>query len=382
MLPFRYALRNLLRDRSRLLQTVAGSAAVVFLVMAAAALNGGMAGALAASGSPANVILLGAGSEESIQRSEIPERAPGIAAAAIPGIAEILGARAVSPEIHYMTLLAAPGLEPAQGFFRGVAPAALLAHPQVRLLDGRFPRPGELLAGRLAAKALGLPDEVLATGARVRVDGADFTVSGTFAAPGTVMESEVWAVLGDIRALAQRETLSCVVLRMTGADGFDDADLFAKQRLDLELSAIRESDYYGRLAAFYRPVRAMTWITAALVAAGAVFGGLNTLYAAFAPRLREAATLQALGFGRAALALSFVQESLLACLLGTLAGALAALLLLDGIHVPFSIGAFALRVDPGVIALGLGAGVALGLVGALPPAWRCLRPPLPAALRG
>ena len=132
------------------------------------------------------------------------------------------------------------------------------------------------------------------------------------------MESEVWAPIGDIRVLAQRDTISCVVLRMERPADYAEADLFAKQRLDLELRALRESDYYGRLSAFFRPLRVMTWMTAVLVAAGAVFGGLNTLYAAFASRIREMATLQAIGFGRGALLLSLVQESTLACLLGAL----------------------------------------------------------------
>ena len=79
---------------------------------------------------------------------------------------------------------------------------------------------------------------------------------------------------------------------------FVNADLFARQRLDLELVAMRESDYYGKLAQFYAPIRGMTWLTAILIAAGAAFGGMNMLYAAFATRIREIATLQAVGYSR------------------------------------------------------------------------------------
>lgn len=381
MLPFSYALRNLFRDKPRLLQTVGGSALVVLLVMAAAALTGGMKRVLAASGSPHNVILLGAGSEESVQRSEVAERAAGIAEAAVAGVEQVLGARAVTPEIHYMTFIEAEGGGRGQALFRGVSPQALLVHPELWLIDGSFPRPGQFMAGRLAWRRLGFREADLRTGARVSVDGQSLVVSGVFAAPGTVMESELWAPIGDIRMLAQRETVSCVVLRMERPEDFEEADLFTKQRLDLELAAIRESDYYGRLSAFFRPLRVMTWLTAALVAAGAVFGGLNTLYAAFAARIRELATLQAVGFGRRALLLSLIQESTLACLTGALVASLAALLLLDGLTVPFSIGTFTLAVTPGVALAGLATGLALGVLGALPPAWRCLRPPLPVALR-
>lgn len=381
MLPFTYALRNLFRDKSRLLQTVGGSALVVLLVMAAGALNHGMTRALAASGHPLNTILLGAGSEESMQRSEIPERAAGIAEAAVQGVARPLGVPAVSTEIQYMTYLTIRDGRRAAGVFRGVTPQALLVHGEVRLLEGRFPQSGELLVGRLAWRRFHLAPDDLKPGEVVRLDGAEMTISGVFAAPGSVLEAEIWAPLSDIRMLAQRDTVSCVTLRMETPEDFAEADLFSKQRLDLELVALRESDYYANLARFFAPLRWMTWITAGLVAAGALFGGLNTLYAAFAPRIRELATLQAIGFSRRSILLSLVQESLLACLAGTLLAAALAVLLLEGITVPFSIGAFTVSITPRIAVSGIVTGVLLGVVGALAPALRCLRPPLPSALR-
>jgi putative ABC transport system permease protein len=125
----------------------------------------------------------------------------------------------------------------------------------------------------------------------------------------------------------------------------------------------------------------MTWLTAGLVAAGAVFGGFNMLYAAFAARIRELATLQAVGFRRRAILLSLVQESMLATLLGTLLASFLAVTFLEGINVPFSIGTFRLLLPTHVLALGLGVGIVLGAIGALPPAARCLGAPLPVALR-
>jgi len=381
MLPITYALRNLFRDKSRLALTIGGSALVVLLVMAAAALNNGMKQVLSASGSPHNAILLGTGSEESIQRSEIAERAAGIAESAIQGVAQPLGTAAISTEIHYMTWLELEDGRRGQALLRGVTPGVLLVHPEIRIHDGGFPQTGEVMLGRLAWRKLGIGGRDLRTGSRVVIDGLRMTVSGIFSAPGTVMESEVWANLGDIRMIAQRETVSCVVLRMENPDDFSEADLFSKQRLDLELTALRESDYYAALGRFFRPLRVITWITAALVAAGALFGGLNTLYAAFASRIRELATLQAIGFTRGAILLSLVQESLLACLTGTLLASILALMLLDGRTVPFSIGTFTITITPGIAAGGIITGILLGITGALPPAIRCLRPALPIALR-
>ncbi|MBB5349979.1 ABC-type lipoprotein release transport system permease subunit [Haloferula luteola] len=381
MLPFSYATRNLFRSKTRLLQTIGGSTLVVLLVMAAVAINQGMNHVLSASGSPRNVILVGSGSEESVQRSEVPERAAGIAAASVPGVSEALGVRAVSGEIHYMNYLDFPGHVRTQALIRGVTPEALRVHPEVRLTEGHFPRAGEVMIGRLAWRKLDVPEDSLPIGSRLQLSDQELTVAGKFAAPGTVLESEVWATLGDIRVLAQRDTLSCVVLRLDDPADFPEADLFAKQRLDLELTAMRESDYYGRLSRFFGPLRAMIWITAGLIGAGAVLGGVNTLYAAFASRVREMATLQAIGFSRGTLLLSLIQESLLACLTGTLIASGIAMVFLDGRTVPFSIGAFTVEIDPGVALTGVVTGILLGLLGAIPPAIRCLKPALPTALR-
>jgi putative ABC transport system permease protein len=381
MLPLSYAVRNLFRSKSRLLQTIGGSAMVVLLVMASVAINNGMKRVLSASGSDRNVILVGAGSEESIQRSEVAERAAGIAEAAVAGITETLGSRAVSSEIHYMNYLDLPDGRKRQAMLRGITLQALRVHPEVRLIEGNFPTAGELMVGRLAWRKLGIDENDLKVGAILTLEDQPLKISGIFAAPGTVLESEIWATLGDLRVLAKRETLSCVVLRLDDPADYAEADLFAKQRLDLELSALRESDYYDRLSAFFKPLRAMTWITAGLIAAGAIFGGINTLYAAFASRVRELATLQSIGFGRGALLWSLIQESTLACLTGALIASVIAVFLLDGRTIPFSIGAFTLEVGPGVAITGILTGLLLGLLGALPPAIRCLKPPLPTALR-
>jgi ABC-type lipoprotein release transport system permease subunit len=381
MLPFTYAVRNLFRSKSRLLQTVGGSAVVVLLVMASVSINHGMKRVLSASGSERNIILIGAGSEESIQRSEVAERTAGIAETGIAGIAETLGVRAVSSEIHYMNFLSLPDGRRSQGMLRGVTPQALRVHPEVRLVEGTFPAAGQVMVGRLAWRKLGFSEHDLRVGGAIMLDGQELKISGVFAAPGTVLESEIWASLGDLRVLAKRETLSCVVVRLDDPADYPEADLFAKQRLDLELSALRESDYYARLSSFFKPLRAMTWITAGLIAAGAIFGGINTLYAAFASRVREMATLQAIGFGRGPLLISLIQESTLACLTGALLASVFAVALLDGMTVPFSIGAFTMEIGPDVAIAGIITGLSLGLLGALPPAIRCLKPALPTALR-
>ena len=381
MLPFSYAVRNLLRDPWKLFQKVIGAALVVYLIFAAASFNRGMEQVLRASGSPENIILLGAGSEESVERSEVPVQAEEQITAGVRGIERRLGTPAVSGEVHYMGNVYVAGNIKAQGLLRGVTPSAFEVHREIRLLEGRYPEPGEVMVGSLAWHTLGVAKESLAIGQSLTFEGQELRIAGIFEAPGTVMESEIWLDRNDLMTLVLRDSLSCVVIRHAGKNGFAAADLFSKQRLDLELVAIRESDYYGKLARFYQPIRAMTWLTAGMVAAGAVFGGLNLLYAAFSSRIRELATLQAVGFSRGAILLSLVQESLLATLLGTLVASFLATQTLEGFNVPFSIGTFRLTLTFSTVLLALGSGILLGSLGALPPALRCLRAPLPVALR-
>ena len=380
MLPFTYAVRNLLRDPARLLQTVGGSALVVLLLIAAVAFNNGMDSVLTSSGSPKNVMLVSKGSEESIERSEVPLASESAVATSVRGLSESLGQVAVSGEIVYQAPLKTPSGHEAQAYYRGVLPPSLLVRPEVQLLSGHFPGPGEVIVGRLTHRALGVPPSELALGTLLHFEGQDFRIAGTFAAPGTVLESEVWLDRNDLATLTQRDSLSTVLVRIDSAEA-EDLEVFALQRNDLELAAIREDRYYEKLAQFYGPIKVMTWLTAGLVAAGAIFGGLNTLYAAFASRIREMATLQAIGYNRKALLVSLLQESLLATLAGTLIAFLIAYFLIEGRVVSLSVGTFSLALTPAVILVGLAAGTLLGTVGTLPPAFRTLAPSLPKALR-
>ncbi len=383
MLPFSYALRNLFRDPSRLAQTVGGSGLVVLLLIAAVALNQGMDSVLSASGSSRNIIFVGKGSEESIERSEVGVEAESAAATSIAGIEVKMGVTAVSGEIIYQAPITTSGGSEEQALLRGVLVNSLLIHSSVSLLEGHFPGPGEVMVGSLTHRKLGVEAEEMALEKVIKFGDEELKIVGIFTAPGTVLESEIWFDRNDLATLTQRDSLSSITIRLAdgNADSMSDAELFAFQRNDLELSAIREDKYYEKLNVFYQPIKIMTWVTAALVAAGAVFGGLNTLYSAFAARIREMATLQSIGYTRVVLLISLVQESLLATMTGTLMAFIVSYFLLDGLTVPFSIGTFTLTISPSVLIVGLITGFLLGTIGILPPAIRCLLPSLPKSLR-
>lgn len=384
LLPFEYAARNLGRSPLRLFISVVGSVLVVVLAIASFAFVRGMDRSLIGSGSTNNVILLGAGSEESIERSEISTSVASQAQGSIPGLKSTAGQAYVSPEVHAALGVATKkNSEPiGQAVFRGVTDAAYSVHPQVRLIEGRAPRSGadELLAGQLTSARLGLDQARLAIGQTLFVDDRPFTIVGRFAAPNTVMNAELWIPLTTIQTLTRREGISCVVLTMDEAE-FADVDLFVKSRIDLELAAIMETEYYDQLSAFYQPVKMMVWITALLIGAGGLLGGLNTMYAAFASRIREVGTLQSLGYPRRAIVFNFLQESMLAAAAGAVIGSLLCLLILDGISIRFSMGAFGLIIDAPTIGFGIAAGLLLGFIGSIPPALRCLRLPIAEALK-
>lgn len=353
---------------------------MVLLLIAAVALNQGMDSVLASSGSPKNVILVGKGSEESIERSEVGIDAESAAETSISNIESQLGVSAISGEIVYQAPIRTESGQEEPSLLRGVLEKALLVHTSVRLLEGNFPGPGQVMVGHLAHRKLGVEEEELEIGKKLYFGDTPITISGRFEAPGTVQESEIWFDRNDLASLTQRDSLSAIIVRLEEPD-IAEAELFTFQRNDLELSAIREDQYYEKLSIFYKPIKMMTWVTAALVGAGAIFGGLNTLYAAFAARIKEMGTLQSIGYTRTALFISLIQESLLATLTGTLVAFILAYFLLDGQTVPFSIGTFTLSLTPTVIMSGLVTGILLGSIGTLPPALRCLLPSLPKALR-
>jgi len=118
-----------------------------------------------------------------------------------------------------------------------------------------------------------------------------------------------------------------------------------------------------------------------MVAGAGVFAGLNTMYGAVVGRVRELATLQTLGFVRRAIVLSLVQEATVLAAAGSLAAALLAVAFLNGLAVRFTMGAFVLRIDSTALLLGCGAGLLLGLIGAIPPAIRAMRMPVSEGLK-
>jgi ABC-type antimicrobial peptide transport system permease subunit len=279
-----------------------------------------------------------------------------------------------SRELYLGTRMLTPGDDTTSlGLVRGVTPHVLLVRRQVQIIEGRWPGPGEVLVGRLAATKLGRSAASLALGQTITFEGRSWRVAGRFASQGSALEAEVWCPLDDLQLALRRQDLSIIALTLAPGAEYADVDEFCKERLNLELQATPETAYYAALQRHYRPVRLLAWLVVFLVAGAGVFAGLNTMYGAVVGRVRELATLQTLGYVRRAIALSLIQEATLLAATGSLLAAVLALLLVNGLAVRFTMGAFVLRIDSLALLIGCGTGLLLGVIGAVPPAIRAMR---------
>ena len=381
MIPLTYTLRNIFRRPVQSIQLIGGSGFVVLLIMTAMAMNESMKETLSNSGSEQNIIFLGAGSEESIERSEVSPGLEEIISSNLKGINHIMKQPAISPEVHYNGIVKLRTGHESQALIRGIKHQAFWVHHQVRLLQGRYPQSGEIIIGNLAHQKLGVSAETLPLGEELEFNGESFKIVGIFDAKGTVMEAEIWMPLYDLMTLTQRETLSCVVFSSKDKDAYDQAEVFAQTRLDLEIIALKESEYYEKLSSFYAPIRWMAWISAILISVGAFMGGLNTIYANFSSRVREFGTLQAIGFSRKAIFLSIVEEAMSTGAIAAITALMIGLIFIQGLSFPFAIGVFTFDFNNSVILTGVGSGILLAICGVIPPSWKCLRPHLTQTLR-
>ena len=381
LLPWEYGVRNLLRRPSRSALTLGALAVVILLVFVVIGFIRGLEKSLAVSGDPDVVLVYSLGADMNIENSAVAARTPGLLTASVQGVQQRFGLPHVSPELYLGTRVVAGKQQGALGLVRGVTTTAALVRRQVRIVEGKWPGPDEILAGRLAAAKLGVDPLQLAIGQQVQFEGRTWRVSGQFTAGGSAFESELWCRLPDLQQALKRQDLSVVALLFQPGANPAEVELFCKQRVDLELQAVGETDYYASLQKHYKPVRMLAWLVVFLVAAAGVFAGLNMMYGAVAGRIREIATLQAVGYRRRAVLVSLVQEGALLAAAASLLAGLVALLWLNGMAVRVTMGAFALRVDSVALLVGCGTGLLLGIVGAIPPAIKALRLPVAESLK-
>ncbi len=382
LLPWEYAIRNLFRRPLRTVLTFAGLTTVILLVFVVVGFIRGLEKSLAVSGDPQVALIISLGMGENLEYSSIVMSTSDVVAASVEGIQERYGQKYVSPELFLGTEMKVVGSEqPAKGLVRGVTPSALLVRRKVELNEGQWPRAGEVIVGHLAATKLAAEADALAIGKTLEFEGREWRISGTFSAAGAAFESEVWCRLDDLQQAMKRQDLSLVAVTLAPGTDFSNLELFCMERLDLELQALQEVEYYASLQRDYGPVRMLAWLVVLLVSGAGIFAGLNTMYGSVVGRIRELASLQTIGFVRRAILASLVQEGVILAAAASLLATAAALAFINQAAVRFTMGAFSLQIDEVAVLIGCGVGLLLGVLGAIPPAIRALRMPIVDGLK-
>lgn len=366
-MPIRYNLRNVARRRLTSAMTAGGVCIACLVVIVAAAMILGADRTMGTAGSERNVVVLsrGARSESS---STLPAEAvallrahPGVSAASI----EVVASGRVG--------------EYSMGL-RGVAASAFDVHDSVRVVRGRPPAAGEVLLGKAAAARLG----GLGPGAAVRVFDREWTVSGVFEAGGTAFESQIWFELGELMHALKREHATSAVVRARAAAA-RLADALGADPV-LQVKALPEAAYYTEQNTLSEGMKEFAWILGVVIGFAAVLAAMNNMYASMGERRREVATLRALGFAPGSISASFLFEGALLGLCGALAACVLSLplgqvsmSLIDPTR--WSSVTFQFHLTPLLFVAVAGMGIALGIIGALAPAWSVVRAPIVETLK-
>jgi ABC-type lipoprotein release transport system permease subunit len=275
--------------------------------------------------------------------------------------------------------------KPANVVIRGTGPGSLTLRPQVRLREGRMPRPAsaEVMAGASIARRFtgGGMGETLHFGMR------DWTVVGVFDAGTTGFNSEIWGDADQLMQAFRRPVYSSVLFRLRDSPEFEGF----RERIEgdprLTLEAKRETRYYlDQSEAMARFLRILGVTLTIIFSLGAVIGAMITMYAAVASRTVEIGTLRALGFEKGSILLAFILESLFLGFLGGLAGLFAAsfmqLITISTMNwATFSELAFSFTMSWEIIWKSLLFSLVMGLVGGVLPAFRAARMNIVDALR-
>ena len=383
-IPLKYNVRSLLVRRVSTAMTGGGIALVVAVFVIVMALVAGLNSAISDTGDPDNVIVLrkGATTEtySAIQLDQFD------AMKFLPEIRREPGGEVdASPELPVQALMYRSGGGRDNIVVRGVLPIALKVHPKVKIVEGRMfnPSVNEVIVG----KGLMGHYENTTLGSTLRFGRGKWKVVGIMTAEGGSFESEVWGDIHNVQDDAQRGAYYADV-RLKLAPGADTDALIRRLADDprINLQAQTEADYYKDQAVVANQMRWLGMIVAVIMAVGAIFGAMNTMYAAVASRTAEIGTLRALGFAPSAVMTSFLLESLV---LAVTAGAIGIVLAMPingltstfGNFVTFSTLAFSFRVTFAIVIEALIFAAVMGTAGGWLPARQAMKMAIVDALR-
>ena len=364
---------------------VIGIAGVVAVLVSVLAMGAGFQHTLADSGRDDRAIILRGGSDAELSSNLTRTDIATISNA--PGLAKDADGKALlSSEL--VTVVNVPKMDTgtdANVTMRGVGLKLAEVRPELKIVSGKMFRPAvrELIAGVGAAKQF----RGLTVGSVLRLRNADWTVTGIFSSNGDVHESELMADVDTVGSSIERNGYSSAVGLLSSAAAFTAFKDSLTSDPQLKVDVQREREYYAKQSqGLTKTINIVGTTVAVIMAIGAMFGALNTMYSAVAARGLEIATLRAIGFGAFPVLLGVIIESLLLSLLGGAIGASLAWMFFNG-HTVSTLGAafaqvvFQLTVTRTLIITGIVWACIIGLLGGFFPALRAARLPVAEALR-
>jgi len=383
-IPIAYNIRNLMARKVSTILTALGIGLVSWVFIFTLALAGGFQSALQSTGSPRNGIVVRNGSTAEL--TSIIDRESAAAIESQPEIARAPdGQPLATHELVVLWNLARKNGTSTNVVVRGVTAKSFALRPQVRLVEGRMFRPGleEVVVGRLAHERIAH----CSVGDRIRLAGHDWMIVGVFDAKGTSFDSEIWGDVELFMPVFDRPVYQSVTFRLDEPSHFGAIQKRLEADPRMSIRVHHEDEFYAaQSAALGALLRGLGIFVTLIMALGAVFGALNTMYAAVGSRTKEIGTLLALGFSRGAVLLSFLIESVLLALFGGLLGCLMALPV-NGMatsttnFASFSEIAFRFLVTPQILIAGMIFAAVMGAIGGFFPSRNAARRVIVDALR-
>jgi putative ABC transport system permease protein len=363
---------------------VIGIAGVVAVVLSVLAMALGVLSTISNTGRADRAIVVRAGSASDL--ASVITRDQGLTIMDAPGVKKNAAGQAIA-SADTLTVIDLPtrdGSSWANVSLRGVGPKLMELRPETKIVQGRLFKPAvhELIVGKKALSQF----PSLQIGKRIRVMTSEWEVVGVFES-GDQRESEIYGDAETVMSTIRRNAYQPVTVLLESPASFDTFKTTLTTNPALQVEVKRESDYFADQSKTLTLVLSViAYVVGGIMAVGALFGALNTMYTAVSTRGKEIATLRALGFGATPVVISVFVEAVVLALVGAALGSIAAWLFFDGHIVSTSGGGvaqivFALTLTPGLIAVGVIWAFVIGVVGALFPAVRAARLPVATALR-
>jgi putative ABC transport system permease protein len=373
-------LKNLPQRLASSAVAVVGVGAVVLVFAAVLSMAAGLEKTMMAAGSESTAVIMRSGSTSELNSGLSNEQTLIIANA--PGVLKDGDKTIMSAELYVITdVKKRSNLGDANVPFRGVQTGAFEVRDNVRIAEGRMFEPGmnEIVVGLAAQREfVGLD-----VGDTVRFGQTEWNVVGSFDAGGSVSESELWT---DVRIL--QSAFQSVRVKLESPESIATLRQALEEDPRIDSDVMSEREYYSSQSqGLVQFIKLIGYPLTILMAIGAIFGALNSMYSSVSVRGKEIATLRALGFGPVAVLVSTVVESVLLAFLGGVLGGLLAYAVFNGFQVStlngasFSQVVFNFAVTPELLVQGLKAALIIGVVGGFFPAIRAARIPVAQALR-